>query len=245
MKKDFESRFMPNVKFKLYPTNSDEHERNRIFNVLKNIPNFPVLYFGYRTNFDGSIIYNGFENQEAMNKYGGNAFFEVSVYEAIPESIPEGMRYNKELDKLVPDVIEDKKSVADEYNDGIDLNNDLQDILESDMKYGDKIRAIRNTDMLQKHKHTGGDGNKWYDLPKGANQLQDLIEHKNMNGNIKDVFKACYRVGEKDGTEEAYDVEKMAYYSLRELGRILNTKDYISLATKLMGKQNVKEDEKC
>ena len=167
---------------------------------------------------------------------------EVSVYEAFEHCIPDGMRYNKELDKLVPDVsdsIEDKKSV----DDGINLSNVLQDILESHMKYGDKIRAIRNIDTLQKHKHTGGDGNKWYDLPKGAIQLQDLIEHKNMNGNIKDVFKACYRVGEKDGTEEVYDVEKMAYYSLRELGRILNTKDYISLATKLMGKQNAKEDK--
>jgi len=171
--------------------------------------------------------------------YKMSTYKEVSVYEAFSRCIPDGMRYNKELDKLVPDVIEDKKSVADMYTIGIDLSNDLQDILESDMKYGDKIRAIRNT----KNKHTGGDGNKWYDLPEGANQLQDLIEHKNMNGNIKDVFKACYRVGKKDGTEEVYDVEKMAYYSLRELGRILNTKDYIFLATKLMGKQNTKDNK--
>ena len=109
MKIDFESRLMPNVKFKLFPLDADEHERKRIFNIVKELPNFPVLYFGYRTNFNGSIIYNGFKNQEAMDNYDGNAQKEVSIYEAIPKLIPDGMRYNKELDKLVPDVITDFK----------------------------------------------------------------------------------------------------------------------------------------
>lgn len=89
--------------------------------------------------------------------------------------------------------------------------------------------------------NTGGAGNIYWDIPDGATQLQDLIEHKNMNGNVKDVFKACYRLNEKDGTDNVYDVEKMAYYSLRELGRILNTKDYISLAVKLIGSQSIKD----
>ena len=40
---------------------------------------------------------------------------EVSVYEAFEHCIPEGMRYNKELDKLVPDVI----SASNEYCSGI------------------------------------------------------------------------------------------------------------------------------
>ena len=35
---------------------------------------------------------------------------EASVYEAFEHCIPDGMRYNKELDKLVPDVITDFKS---------------------------------------------------------------------------------------------------------------------------------------
>ena len=118
MKIDFESRLMPNVKFKLFPLDADEHERKRIFNIVKELPNFPVLYFGYRTNFNGSIIYNGFKNQEAMDNYDGNAQKEVSIYEAIPKLIPDGMRYNKELDKLVPDVI----SASNEYCSGIKVD---------------------------------------------------------------------------------------------------------------------------
>ena len=44
---------------------------------------------------------------------------EVSVYEAFEHCIPDGMRYNKELDKLVPDVI----SATDEYCSGIKIEN--------------------------------------------------------------------------------------------------------------------------
>lgn len=90
---------------------------------------------------------------------------------------------------------------------------------------------------------TGGDGNDYYVIPPQTLQLQDLIEFKNMNGNIKDVFKACYRVGQKTGTSEIYDVEKMAYYSLRELGRITGSRDYIRLAKKLMGSQSIPDEE--
>lgn len=40
---------------------------------------------------------------------------DVSVYVAFKDCIPDGMRYNKELDKLVPDIV----SAADEYCSGI------------------------------------------------------------------------------------------------------------------------------
>ena len=45
---------------------------------------------------------------------------EVSVYEAFEYCIPDGMRYNKELDKLVPDVI----SASDEYCSGIKVEQE-------------------------------------------------------------------------------------------------------------------------
>lgn len=138
MKIDFESRLMPNVKFKLFPLDADEHERKRIFNIVKELPNFPVLYFGYRTNFNGSIIYNGFKNQEAMDNYDGNAQKEVSIYEAIPKLIPDGMRYNKELDKLVPDVITDfkpkEKSMCDWVKEIYKINFVAFDDVEHDKK---------------------------------------------------------------------------------------------------------------
>lgn len=92
--------------------------------------------------------------------------------------------------------------------------------------------------MRSKIKSDGGGGANYYDLPIGATQLQDLIEYRNMNGNIKDIFKACYRMGLKDGTTDDYDMRKMVYYSLRELGRIDDRKDYLNLAEEIIGHQH-------
>ena len=83
-----------------------------------------------------------------------------------------------------------------------------------------------------------GGSTSYYDLPKNADTLQDLIEYRDMNGSIKDIFKACYRLGQKDGMSDIDDVTKMAYYSLRELGRLKGTKDYLSLANNIIGNQN-------
>ncbi len=85
---------------------------------------------------------------------------------------------------------------------------------------------------------TKGGSTSYYDLPPNPSTLQDLIEHRNMNGSVKDVFKACYRLGQKDGMSDIDDVTKMAYYSLRELGRLKGTKDYVALAASIMGSQN-------
>lgn len=175
-------------------------------------------------------------------------FKEKSVYEVFNKCIPDGMRYNKELDKLVPLGAEYCGGIKVEFEKVVDYTKDinikeedkqiLDELKKSGKPYLEIINIIKNTDTFKKH--NGGDGNGYYNLPKEATQLQDLIEFKNMNGNIKDIFKACWRKGDKKGVDEIYDVEKMVYYSLREAGRVLNTKDYISIATRIMGKQNVK-----
>ena len=90
--------------------------------------------------------------------------------------------------------------------------------------------------------NNNGGASDWYALPKNANTLQDLIEHRNMNGSIKDIFKACYRLGIKM-EDELRDLNKMAYYSLREIGRITGRKDYITIAKELMGSQANEKDE--
>ena len=105
MKKDFESRFMPSCKFSIMGKNRE------IFNSL----DIPLIHNYIRTSISGEIAalcdyqtwFKGWEEKE------------VSIYEAIPELIPDGMRYNKELDKLVPDVInvEFEKVKFDDFAD--------------------------------------------------------------------------------------------------------------------------------
>lgn len=89
--------------------------------------------------------------------------------------------------------------------------------------------------------NNNGGASDWYSLPKDANTLQDLIEHRNMNGSVKDIFKACYRLGIKT-KDDLRDLNKMAYYSLREIGRISGRKDYVTIAKELMGSQTTEKE---
>lgn len=57
----------------------------------------------------------------------------------------------------------------------------------------------------------------YYELPEGAKEIQDLIEHKKMNFSIGNMFKACYRMGQKG---EEYDLRKIIWFAMRELKRI-------------------------
>lgn len=71
----------------------------------------------------------------------------------------------------------------------------------------------------QVSKNNGGSTN-YYDVPNDALTLDDLIEHKNMNFAIGNIFKACYRYGEKDSASKLYDLNKMIYYAQREINRL-------------------------
>lgn len=104
----------------------------------------------------------------------------------------------------------------------------------------DAVDAMAYVIKTLKQNNNGGDTD-YYTLPKDANTLQDLIEHRNMNGSVKDIFKACYRLGIKT-EDELRDLNKMAYYSLREIGRITARKDYITIAKELMGSQAIEKE---
>lgn len=84
----FSSRFMPNVKFKI------SGHRQELEDAL--LPMMMFADFG-KTNSDGS--FTGSTSAPELFKLWGQK--EVSIYEAIPELVPEGMVYDKESDSLV------------------------------------------------------------------------------------------------------------------------------------------------
>ena len=73
--------------------------------------------------------------------------------------------------------------------------------------------------MTDKVKSDGG-STTYYDLPPGAKDLGDLVEYKDMNFNVGNIFKASYRLGEKEGTDKEYDLRKIIYFAQRELNRL-------------------------
>ena len=60
---------------------------------------------------------------------------------------------------------------------------------------------------------------KYYELPQEATELQHLIAHKNMNAQIGEIFRACYRYGEVEHSEMLRDAKKIRFYAQAEIDR--------------------------
>ena len=63
---------------------------------------------------------------------------------------------------------------------------------------------------------------KYYGRPAGASELQHLISHKNMNAQIGEIFRACYRYGEVQHSEMLRDAKKIMFYAKAEIERLEN-----------------------
>ena len=83
-------------------------------------------------------------------------------------------------------------------------------------------------DGIQNRVYNTGWSSEYYVLPEGARELQDLIEHREMNFAIGNIFKAAYRLGEKEGTDAEYDLNKIIWFATRELQRIRKEKGSVN-----------------
>ena len=62
---------------------------------------------------------------------------------------------------------------------------------------------------------------KYYELPDYATELQHLISHKNMNAQIGEVFRTCYRYGEASHSDMLREARKIRFYADAEIARLL------------------------
>jgi len=71
-------------------------------------------------------------------------------------------------------------------------------------------------------KPTVSDGSTaaYYELPEGANELQDLISHRGMNAQIGEVFRSCYRYGMASHSDKLRDAKKIKFYIDAEIKRL-------------------------
>lgn len=65
-----------------------------------------------------------------------------------------------------------------------------------------------------------GSSADYYVLPEGATQLQDLIAFKNMNAQVGEIFRACFRYGQVEHSEQLRDAKKMLFYAKAEVERL-------------------------
>jgi len=60
----------------------------------------------------------------------------------------------------------------------------------------------------------------YYELPAGATQLQDLISDRDMNSQIGEIFRACYRYGRVSHSDKLRDARKILFYAQAEVKRL-------------------------
>ena len=71
-----------------------------------------------------------------------------------------------------------------------------------------------------KKEHSNGATASYYEIPAGATQLQDLISDRDMNAQIGEIFRACYRYGMVEHSPKKRDIKKILFYAAAELERL-------------------------
>lgn len=196
-----------------------------------------IIIHGVKAKLIGSTIDEIDEDWEVIKPKYYRYLDDNSVLEIWYDSI--GMLLSGSIKGFIHNCWTDEKREEITYKEAMSI---LEKEQNKDLSYNNKDLMSRIEDKLEEKNNNGG-ASDWYSLPENANTLQDLIEHRNMNGSVKDIFKACYRLGIKT-EDELRDANKMAYYSLREVGRITGRKDYVTIAKELMGSQAIEKDEK-
>ena len=72
----------------------------------------------------------------------------------------------------------------------------------------------------QQNGKSDGSTASYYELPIYAEELQDLISHKDMNAQIGEIFRACYRYGEAAHSDQTRDAKKILFYAQHEVKRL-------------------------
>lgn len=87
--------------------------------------------------------------------------------------------------------------------------------LQKEYDYHEAKRLSR----LVKEKSDGSTAS-YYKLPEGARELQDLISYKNLNAQIGEIFRECYRYGQASHSDEVRGIKKILFYAEAELKRL-------------------------
>jgi len=83
-----------------------------------------------------------------------------------------------------------------------------------------KEKEMIEKDLKPMSTRSDGASADYYLLPKNATQLQDLISHRNMNAQIGEIFRACYRYGIASHSGQLRDAKKILFYAHSEVKRL-------------------------
>lgn len=97
----------------------------------------------------------------------------------------------------------------------------LQSLLQLHLGGGKAVLGT-NEKQTRKVNPSVSDGSKasYYDLPKEAKTLLDLIQHRDMNHSIGEIFCATYRYGQASHSDKLRDAKKIKFYIEAEIKRL-------------------------
>ena len=78
----------------------------------------------------------------------------------------------------------------------------------------------RLKDRLDAAERSDGSTASYYELPAGATELQHLISDRDMNAQIGEIFRACYRYGRVSHSDRLRDAKKILFYARAEVARL-------------------------
>jgi hypothetical protein len=84
----------------------------------------------------------------------------------------------------------------------------------------DEAFDVALAQIKARKERSDGSTASYYELPSGATELQDLISAKNMNAQIGEVFRECYRYGQASHSDEVRGIKKILFYAKAELERL-------------------------
>lgn len=102
---------------------------------------------------------------------------------------------------------------------------ELIDIIDMGIRLNNIVKAVddfieaKDLDEIISSNNNGG-STDYYKLPTKAKDLQDLIEHKQMNFAQGNIFKAIYRANEEHHSTYERDLNKIIWFANREILRI-------------------------
>ena len=179
-------------------------DADRLVNMHTNLPGFN----GINYTSDNFINYAGLEGKSALK---------VDICDDIetPLSRSDYEQYCKEQDaKLLSDI--DNALIRHEQCGALESG-----FLYRSYAYERDIPAdgIKDVAVCEKIKSDGSTAS-YYKLPGESKELQDLISHRNMNAQIGEIFRACYRYGLVSHSDMLRDAKKIKFYADAEIKRL-------------------------
>ena len=80
--------------------------------------------------------------------------------------------------------------------------------------------AIETDDLSLNLSVSDGSTASYYELPDNASELQHLISYKNMNAQMGEIFRSCYRYGSASHSDQLRDAKKIKFYIDAEIERL-------------------------